>query len=188
MPPIGDCACRGSLEGQDLDGLLRSLGSQSCSVEERAGSALGGPLLARAEVVDVAELDVRHGRALGHGEREREERDPALRVHRAVDRVDDHSALSSCAERAHTKLLRDEHEVLAEGGQPGDDGVLSSLIDRGRIVATLAELQDGLALDPGRHPVEHVADVRDAEPAGLEPGRHRSSGWKRSPESGLGKK
>ncbi len=51
-----------------------------------------------------------------------------------------------------TELLRDEHEVLVEGGEPRDDGVLGRLVDRGRLVATLAELQHGLALGPRRHP------------------------------------
>ena len=151
-PPIaiGDRRRRRPLEREDLDRVLRSLRAEPRSVEERAAPAFGGPLLARAEVVDVAEHDVAHRRALGDGEREREERDAALRVHRAVDRVDDDSALSACAERAHAELLRDEHEVLVESGESRDDGVLGRLVDRGRLVAALAEPQHRLALGPRR--------------------------------------
>ena len=65
-------------------------------------AALGDPLLAGAEVVDVAEVDVVHRRAVGDREREREERDPALRVDRAVDRVDDDARAAPPAPNART--------------------------------------------------------------------------------------
>ena len=94
----------------------------------------------------------------------------------------------SRSEPASSQLLRHEHEVLAERGKPLDDGVLGSLIDRGRVVSTLAPPQHGLALDTRRQLLEYGADIGNAEPAGLEPRSHRSSGWKTIPESGFGKK
>ena len=48
---------------------------------------------------------------VGDGEREGEERDPALRVHGAVDRVDDDVQRPAGAERPLAELLRDEDEV-----------------------------------------------------------------------------
>ena len=61
------------LEGQDLDLVLRHLAAERPPVEDRA-SAARRPLLAGAEVVDVAEDDVAHRRTVGDREREREER------------------------------------------------------------------------------------------------------------------
>ena len=83
---------------------------------------------------------------------------------------------AALAERPLAELLGDEHEVLAERGETRDDRVLRCLVDRRRVVAADAELEDGLALDPRRQPLEDVADVLDAEAAGLEPvpsRRHR---------------
>ena len=69
-----------------------------------------------------------------------------------------------------------------------DDRVLGGLVDRGRVVAALTASQDRLSLDSRRQPLEHVADVRHAEPADGEPVGHGSSSWKSKPDSGLGKK
>ena len=153
-----------------------------------SGSALRRPFLARPEVVDVAEDDVSHRSALGDGEREREERDAALRVHGAVDRIDDDAQLASASEPPFPELLGDEHEVLVERGEPLDDGVLRRLVDRRRVVAPLTQTQHRLAHDARRQSLEGAAAIRDAQPAGLEPGGHRSSGWKTRPDSGLGVK
>ena len=97
-------------------------------------------------------------------------------------------ARPSRSEPAAPELLRDEHEVLVERGEPLDDRVLGRLVDRSRVVSALAPPQHGLALGARRQLLEHGADVGDAEPAGLEPRGHRSSGWKTIPESGFGKK
>ena len=174
------------LEGQDLDRVLRSQRAEPHAVEERASTALGRPLLARPEVVDVPERDVAHRRPLGDREREREEGDPALRVDRPVDRIDDDSRRASSAEHALAELLRDEHEVVAQRNEPLDDRVLRRLVDRRRIVASLSELQHGLPLDTRRQPLQHAPDVLDAEATRLEPGRHEVTGWNRRPDRGLG--
>ena len=63
-------------------------GAERLAVQPRALAAPADPLLAAAEVVDEAEVDVVHRPAVGDGDREGEERDAALRVERAVDRVD----------------------------------------------------------------------------------------------------
>ncbi len=86
------------------------------------------------------------------------------------------------------ELLGDEDEVLTERGEPLHDRVLRRLVDRRRVVTALSQSEHGLALGARRQTLEDGADVRDAEAAGLEPWRHRSSGWKTSPDSGLGKK
>ena len=89
-------------------------------------------------------------------------------------------------EGALAELLGDEHEVGVQRSQSLDDGVLRSLVDRGRVVAALASPQDRLALLPRWKHLERGLDVGDAQPARLEPGRHAATGWKRSPASGLG--
>jgi len=55
--------------------------------------------------VDEAEVDVTHGRAGGDRDGKREEADPALRVQRAVDRID-HDERLAAADRAD--LLGDD--------------------------------------------------------------------------------
>ena len=183
---IGDDRSGRALEGEDLDGLLRSECPELCAVEECAPTALGGPLLARSEVVDVPERDVAHRRALGEREREREERDPALRVHRPVDGIDHDPPGATGAEGALPELLGDEDEVLTERGEPLDDGVFGRLIDGRRVVASDTDLQNGLPLDARGESLEHVPDVRDTQATRLEPGRHGVTGWKRRPERGFG--
>jgi hypothetical protein len=177
---------RRRLEGEDLDLVLRPDRAQAGAVQERAAAALGRPLLAVAEVVDVAEDDVAHRLPLRDREREREEGNVALGVQRAVDRVADDAPRLAGAEDALPELLRDEREVLVERFQPVDDRGLGGRVDRGRVVAAFAGLQHGLALDPGRQLLEHAPDVADCLAADLQPGLHR--GWKSSPEISLGKK
>ena len=98
--------------------LLRQRAAERRAVEERTAAAFGPPLLAAAEVVDEPERDVVHRVAVGDGEREREERDPALGVDRPVDRVDD-DPRSPPSPNARPELLRDEREVaLVERVEP----------------------------------------------------------------------
>ena len=93
-------------------------------------------------------------------------------------------------ERALAELLRDEVEVEPLVGvqplEPRDDRGLGRGVDRGRLVAALAGADDGLALVPARHAVEHPLQVADRGAAELEPGLHGSRGWKSSPETSFG--
>ena len=86
------------------------------SVESRRPSsqapcaAARDPLLARAEVVDVAEEDVGHRGAVGDRDRDRVVRQAALGVERAVDRVDDDERVGA-AEVDRPALLADRREA-----------------------------------------------------------------------------
>ena len=148
------------------------------------------PLLAGAEVVDVAEVDVAHGATARDGEGKCEERDSPLRVHRAVDRVDDHPRRAARTERALAELLRDEKNVGLECLEPRDDGVFGGSVDRRRVVAALACPQHRFALGPGRQLLEDALDVCDAPAAEREPvdGGGGHTGWKSRPLVSLGKK
>ena len=101
----GDRVGRRALEREDLDPVLRARDVERRAAEEGASAALGDPLLARPEVVDVAEVDVVHRRSLGDREGEREERDRALCVDRPVDRVDDDPQLATAPEGTDAELL-----------------------------------------------------------------------------------
>ena len=94
---------------EDLDLVLRPHGPERLAVQPRALAASSRPLLAGAEVVDEAEDDVVHRLPLRDGDREGEERDAALRVERAVDRVDDDERQPPVAEAAD--LLRDDRRL-----------------------------------------------------------------------------
>jgi hypothetical protein len=112
--------------------------------------------------------------------------EPALRVHRAVDRVD-HDPRRGVAERPLAELLGDEQELLSLPVQfleSGDHSTLGRLVDRGRVVAADAAGEHRLSLDARRQLVEDTANVRGRGPAELEPGRH--SVMKSSPERSLG--
>ena len=85
------------------------------AVDGGAAAAPRDPLLAVAEVVDVAERDVAHRRAVGDRDRERVERQSALGVEAAVDRIDDDAPAAAAAEAALADLLRDDREALAVG-------------------------------------------------------------------------
>ena len=156
------------------------------AVEPGTGAPLGNPLLARAEVEDVAEGDVVHRRSVGDGDREGEERDPALGVDRAVDRVDDDDRAPSGAECPDAELLRDERQVGAERLEAAHDRVLRAVVDGGRVVAALTGSQHRLALEARRQPAEHVLDIVDRPAADGEPLRHGSTGWSRRPDTSLG--
>ena len=81
-------------------------------VEEGAGSASRPPLLAGAEVVDVAELDVGHRLPGGDSDRQGVVRESALGVQRAVDRVD-HDQHVAAAEVDVAALLGDRVKAVA---------------------------------------------------------------------------
>ncbi len=166
--------------------LLRPYGAQPGTVQERAPASLRSPFLAGAEVVDVTEDDVAHRGAVGDREGEREERDVALGVQRAVDRVADDAPWLSRPEHALPELLRDEREVLIERFESMHDGGLGGRVDRRRVVAALTRGEHGLAFDAGRQLGQHAADVADRIAADLEP--RLQSGWKRRPLMSFGKK
>src|SRR5919201_2800368 len=177
------------LERQDLHPLLRPLVAQTDAIEERAAAALRRPLLARAEVVDVPEDDVPHLRPLRDGDREREVRNPALRVQRAVDRVED-DVDATVAVALLAELLRHEREVeavLAVGAlEPRDDRAFRLRVDGRRLVSALAATDDRLALRTRRQIREHRAHVVDGAATDLEP--LRQTGWNNNPETSFGKK
>ena len=152
------------LHHEDLDLVLRPHRAERLAVEARAFAARGRPLLAAAEVVDEAEVDVVHRPAVRDGDREGEERDAALRVERAVDRVDHENGVGAFED---PDLLRDDRS--AGRAEALDDRVLGRLVDRGRLVAALARAEHRLALGAGRHPLEHRLDVGDRRAAELEP-------------------
>ena len=77
-------------------------------------------------------------------------------------------------------------KLLVELLQPVHDRRLRRRVDRGRVVAALAGLEHGLALDAGRQLRQHRLDVADRVAADVEPRLH--SGWKSSPEISFGKK
>ena len=119
----------------------------------------------RPEVVDEAEDDVLHRRALGDGDRDREVRDVPLRVQRAVDRVDDHAELRVDAERPLAELLGHEMEVhallLVKGLEARHDRSLGGRVHGGRLVSAHAVADHRLPLDPRRHRGEDLAQVAD---------------------------
>ena len=186
---LGDGRRRRPLERQDLDRVLRPHRAESLAVEKGARSALGRPLLARPEVVDVAEHDVAHRPALGDGEREREERDPALRVHRSVDRIDDDTPRAPRSEprvrRAPPRRARSPRRArrAARRRRPRPPGRSPSCRRRPRRAAGRARARRASAAARAR-PRMSATQSRQVSSQGV----IASSGWKRSPESGFGKK
>src|SRR5439155_2866550 len=135
---------RGRLEREDLELVLRQA-DERFAVEERATAPRRGPLFAAPEVVHVPEEDVVHRVAVGNGDRDGEERDAALRVERAVDRVDDEGPPAGAAD---ARLLADDADVLA--AKAFDDHPRRGGIDRCRFVPALARTHDRLALGATR--------------------------------------
>ena len=134
--------------------------------------------------MDVAEHDVGHGRALGDGDRQREERDAALRIDGAVDRVEDDRDRAVCGRRAMAEFLRDEREVDSGRVQQRHDGLLGCRVDGCRIVAALPAADDQLALVASGQLGEHRLDLGGCCTAERQPVRHR--GWKSKPLGSLG--
>ena len=89
---------------------LAGVGRQPAPVQPRALAAPRDPLLARAEVVDVAEEDVGHRVPARDRDRDRVVRQAALGVERAVDRVDHHEHVR-VAEVDRAALLADRGEA-----------------------------------------------------------------------------
>ena len=112
------------------------------AVDRRAAAAPRDPLLAVAEVEDVAERDVAHGRPVGDRDGERVERQAALGVEAAVDRVDHDAPAAAAAEAALADLLGDHREALTALGHAAastrEGRVLGGLVDRDRRVAARA--------------------------------------------------
>ena len=126
------------------------------AVQRRAFAAPRDPLLAAAEVVDVAEVHVAHPLAVGDRDRDREERDAALRVQRAVDRVDHDDGRRPLPSRPTSSETIVTSSMLA---QARDDRVLGRLVDRRRLVAAEPLTDDRLALGARRQLLEHAAHV-----------------------------
>src|SRR6185312_12003768 len=178
------------LEGQNLDVLFGARARERRAVEEGSLSAAADPFLARSEIEDVAEEHIGHRGPIGHGERDREEGHPALRVHAPVDGIEN-EARSRGTEGALPQLLRDERELDAsrrELLQPGDNGALGGRVDRGRVVPALAGADHRLPFQPGRVLGQDGVEIPGDLPAEGEPVGHSSNGAKTSPLVSLGKK
>ena len=153
------------------------------------------PFLAVAEVVDIAEGDVGHGRAVGDRHRERIERQAALGVEAAVDRVDHDPPAPASAVGALADLLGDERERLAAGRDVVEHGqrrILRGAVDRDREVAA-GPAPELVRAALARHRARGGGDAVAHGAADLEPalGRHGSNGssWlKTIPSRILGKK
>ena len=161
------------LDPNHLESETRALGSQLPAVERGSLTATGEVLLAGAEVVHVAELDVGHRRAPGDGDAERVRGKHAAGVQRAVERIDDRAyGRPGVAEHDLAALLGDGRELVSLGVQPlqlAEDDVLAAAIDGERAVAALADPGvDGAGRDSA-HLGEQLALGGDHAPAGGEP-------------------
>ena len=139
-------------------------------------AAHGRPLLVGAEVVDEAEEDVVDRVALGDRDREREVRDAALGVLRAVDRVDEHRVAALALD---PDLLRDDSDVVAV--EVLQRRGLGRLVERRGHVAALALADRPLALVAAGHR-ERARPSRPRPPRG----RARSTGSQRVEEQAGG--
>jgi len=111
------------------------------AVERRSLTPSGGELLAGAEVVDVAELDVGHRAPRGDGDAEAVRRQRAPRIERAVDWVDHDPYIAAFTEGDLTPLLRDRDKrgaVASKLLQLDEDRVLATAIDHQAAIAALA--------------------------------------------------
>ena len=111
------------------------------------------------------EVDVAHGRPRRDGDGQREEANAALRVERAVDRVDD-DVRAAVAELPG--LLRHECHV-ADAGEAGEHHALGGGVDRGRVITALPCADDRFAVRPRRQVRQHVAHVAHRLAAEREP-------------------
>jgi hypothetical protein len=152
-------------EGEDLDLILRPHRAERLTVQVSAIASARSPLLARAEVVDEAEDDVVHRLPLRDRDREGEERDAALGVERAVDRVDDDERQPRHPDAAD--FLRDNRACSV--AHTGEDDLLGGPVDRRRVIAAEAFPDHRLALGARGHPREHSVDVRNGGAAEFQP-------------------
>ena len=151
------------------------------SVQGGALAAGRRELLAGAEVVNEAELDIGHRVAIGDRDRERVGGQGAADVHRAVDRIDDHPALRlTLSDLELPALLADREERVAscrsDLAELLEDDVLTAAVELQRHVAALAAtLVDG-PLGDGRRRREQIRLASGYPPAQIEPvdfGAHR---------------
>src|SRR5829696_5084391 len=169
----------------DIDTAIVPIAALRRHVDERAVVQAGAlaatrpPLLAGAEVVHVGELDVGHGGTAGDGDRDRDVRQAALRVQRAVDRVD-HDPDALPAEVDDAALLghgAETQSVGVEALELGEHDVLDLAVDDERAVAAapaVARLDDALAArrvvaQDTSQPADGAA--AGAQPVGLKGGR-----------------
>src|SRR4051812_48470985 len=146
---LADPARVGRLDPEQLElavgaAALAGRRGQAATVEPRALPAPGDPLLARPEVMDVAEEHVGHRPAVGHRDRDRVVRQSALGVDRAVDRVDDHERVRA-TELDRAALLahrREAQALVVELRELREHGLLGRGVDEQRAVAALAEGAD----------------------------------------------
>ena len=125
------------------------------AVQEGAAAARRRPLLARCRSrrrsrTTTSCIVAPSATAIG----DREERDAALGVQRAVDRIDD-DAPASVAELAD--LLGDDRDV--ESLEALQDDALRRRVDRRRVVAALAVRDDRLAFRASRQLREHASHI-----------------------------
>ena len=126
--------------------------------------------------MDETEVHVRHRRSARDGDRQREEPDAALRVERAVDRIDHEASIAAGTEAHLAALLGHEHAVEARRFEPPDDPRLRSSVDRRRVVTALARADHGLAVGTGRQLREREPDVLDRSAAEVEPAVSQAGG------------
>ena len=179
----------GRLEPHDLQAAggvaaLAGLGAEALPVQPRAGAPARPPLLAGTEVVDIGEVDVRHGGTVRHRDREGVMGQAALGVQRAVDRVDDH-AHRLAAEAHLAALLGDRGEAMAlvvKALELGEHRVLRGAVDDQRLVAALAATRLTRALARGRIGVQHRPQPAHRPPARDQPvGAQGGGGTSASP-------
>ena len=171
--------------------LLRARAVEAASVEERALATPCRPLLAACRSRDEAEVDISHRGPFGHRDREREEGDPALRVHASVDRVDDdHEPLAASPNR-RSPSSSDTSVKSAVGMkrfEARDNRALRGLVDRSRLVSALARLEGSARARRGSAARRAAPDGVRRLAADLEPVGHSSKGEKRRPLVSFGKK
>ena len=129
----------------------------------------------------VAEDDVVHRVAVGHGDRDGEERDAALRVERAVDRIDDDAPAAVTGDAG---LLADDRHVAA-AAQAFENHPFGRRVDGGGVVAAEAGADDRLTLRTAGKLAEHGGDVVAGGATEGEPLVH-ATGKRSSPEVSLG--
>ena len=118
--------------------------------------------------MDETEIDVAHPPAPCKGNRDREEADPALRIQRTVDRIEDDAHCTSGPEPHLAHFLRDEDAVDSRLFESANDCPLSGGVNRGRLVAALARAHHRLAVGSGWQLGEREPHVLHRSPAELE--------------------